>query len=170
MVAEADSIAPDASIEERNLQLSKLIKINSSTSVPHPEWTAVHDAVLLRALTKHGWLAVSGVATAVDKDETIRWGAPFEISDNPGGKDKGQDEADPETEKKFQADFDALSNTASRAVVFLQNLDKSIVEGNSSPREGEEEEEKKPKGVLDPKVVNEVRAVDNVYHDAFPRK
>ena len=124
IVATADAnVATDASIEEKNIQLSTLIKVAPQTKKPHAEWTSLHDAILTRAVTKHGWIDSHTSLAAIANDKTIRWGPPFEVSNEAlSQKENKTEEVDPEAEKKFQADYDQLLTTASRAVNFLQKL------------------------------------------------
>lgn len=126
------SLLPEATVEERNMQLSKLINSKSLSSLPHPEWTLLHDAILIRAVTKHGWIDKQDTCLAIGNDKTIRWGGPFEISDQ-ARKVAKEKEADPETEKKSQATYAELFNTASRALNFLQKLNENFVEGMPAP-------------------------------------
>ncbi|KAL9182865.1 hypothetical protein ACHAXT_004144 [Thalassiosira profunda] len=128
-VADADANMPsEATPDEGNVQLSQLITISPRIAKPHPEWTLVHDAILIRAVIKHGWIDKLAASAAVAKDKTIRWGAPFEAMSDPD-KEKKKEQEDPEAEKKFQADYDRLSKTASRAATFLQKLNASFAEG-----------------------------------------
>ena len=124
IVATADAnVATDASIEEKNIQLSTLIKVAPQTKKPHAEWTSLHDAILTRAVTKHGWIDSHTSLAAIANDKTIRWGPPFEVSNEAvSQKENKTEEVDPEAEKKFQADYDQLFTTASRAANFLQKL------------------------------------------------
>eukprot|EP00984_Skeletonema_dohrnii_P000282 scaffold91_cov114-Skeletonema_dohrnii-CCMP3373.AAC.4 len=122
MISSADSNLPsDASIEERNNMLAKLIKINPKVGLPHPQWTALHDAILIRASAKHGWPDKSTSAMAIANDKEIKWGAPFEATEKAKTEEK-EDEDDSQDEAKFQAEFDQLHNIASRAAAFLKPL------------------------------------------------
>ncbi len=122
MISSADSNLPsEASIEERNNMLAKLIKINPKVGRPHPEWTALHDAILIRASAKHGWPDKSTSAMAIANDKDIKWGAPFEATEKAKTEEK-QYEFDKEAESKFQEEFDQLYNVASRAAAFLKPL------------------------------------------------
>ena len=127
-VTTADSsVSSEATIEERNLQLSKLININPRTTLPHPDWTLLHDAILIRAVTKHGWADKNSTCLAIGNDKTIRWGAPFE-PDQATKADK-KPEADPEEEEKqSKASYDQLFTTASRAVKFLTHMNKNFAD------------------------------------------
>ena len=116
------SVAKDASIEERNLHLSTLIKINPRTSRPHPEWTLLHDAILTRAATKHGWIDSNAAVAAVANDKSIRWGPPFEVDSSKAATNDKDDASDSETEKKLQAEYDKLSSTAARAGAYMKAL------------------------------------------------
>eukprot|EP00584_Thalassiosira_punctigera_P005019 CAMPEP_0172532664 /NCGR_PEP_ID=MMETSP1067-20121228/5630_1 /TAXON_ID=265564 ORGANISM="Thalassiosira punctigera, Strain Tpunct2005C2" /NCGR_SAMPLE_ID=MMETSP1067 /ASSEMBLY_ACC=CAM_ASM_000444 /LENGTH=2277 /DNA_ID=CAMNT_0013317209 /DNA_START=169 /DNA_END=7002 /DNA_ORIENTATION=+ len=129
IVSTADLNAlPEATVEERNVQLSKLINIKSKSALPHPEWTSLHDAILTRAVTKHGWIHTQENCLAIGHDSTIRWGAPFEVSGQ-GDKEDKEKAAAPAEEEKCQTEYTDLFNTASRALNFLQKLNLNSVEG-----------------------------------------
>jgi hypothetical protein len=115
------------------LLLSKAININPRSSLPHNEWTLLHDAILIRAVTEHGWLDSQAACSAIENDKNIRWGAPFDASDELNGKEQKKGEADPRAETTFQADYDDLYNTASRAVTFLQKLNDSFANELAAP-------------------------------------
>jgi hypothetical protein len=103
------------------------------SSLPHPEWTLQHDVVLLRAVVKHGWLDSHATCLAVGNDKTIRWGAPFEISDQSVSKGTTQTETDHEKDKKIEDQYQYLYNTATRAVTFLKQLDETFVDVLPAP-------------------------------------
>lgn len=133
-VSIADSNSrPDDSTQARILLLSKAININPRSALPHNEWTLLHDAILIRAVTEHGWLDSQATCSAIGNDKTIRWGAPFDASDEFNGKEQKKAEADLKAETTFQADYDDLYNTASRAVAFLQKLNDSFADGLAAP-------------------------------------
>lgn len=122
MISSADSNLPsDASIEERNNMLAKLIKINPKVGLPHPGWTALHDAILIRASAKHGWPDKSTSAMAIANDKDIKWGAPFEATEKSKTEEK-ENEDDTQDDAKFQEEFDQLHSIASRAAAFLKPL------------------------------------------------
>ncbi len=132
-VSTADSYSrPEDSIQARNEQLCKAIKVNPG-SRPHPEWTVHHDAILLRAVVKHGWIDSSATCLAIGNDKTIRWGAPFEVSAQSTVTDESQSVTDPESAKKLKIEYQDLYNTATRAVMFLQKLNESFVEVLPAP-------------------------------------
>jgi hypothetical protein len=125
---------PDDPPQARSLALSKSININHhQSSLPHTEWTLLHDAILICAVTKHGWIDSHSSWSAIENDKTIRWGAPFEASDEIKGDEQKRAELDPRAEKKFQADYDNLLNTASRAITFLSKLSESFADGLAAP-------------------------------------
>ncbi len=120
-------------MQERNAHLCKLINVHPLSFLPHPEWTLQHDAVLLRAVVKHGWLDSHATCLAVGNDKSIRWGAPFEISDQSVREDMTQTESAHETDKKSEDQYQYLYNTATRAVTFLQQLDETFVDVMPAP-------------------------------------
>ena len=61
--------------------LAKLITLDKRTAVPHPKWTAIHDAVLIAAIAKHGWIDRDSACKAMVEDKSIKWGRPFDDGD-----------------------------------------------------------------------------------------
>lgn len=59
-------------------ELSKLISLDKRTSLPHPNWKSTHDAVLVLAIAKHGWVDRDYSCRAINEDKTIKWGPPFD--------------------------------------------------------------------------------------------
>ena len=115
MISLADSkVSPDASLDDRNKQLSALIKVHSKTIRPHDEWTSLHDAILIRAIAKHGWLDRRASCVAIVEDKTIHWGSPFEASDETGSSTKKND-PNSDSEENSNASKEQLLNVASRA-------------------------------------------------------
>ena len=41
---------------QRDKDLSKLLNASPKVILPHPLWTPIHDAVLIYAIAKHGWI------------------------------------------------------------------------------------------------------------------
>ncbi len=134
-VSIVDSVSqPNDPPKARILALSKSININHHrSSLPHSEWTLLHDAILICAVTKHGWIDSHSSWSAIENDRTIRWGSPFEASDDINGDEKKSAELDPTAESKSQAYFDDLHNTASRAITFLSKLSESFSDGLAAP-------------------------------------
>lgn len=60
-------------------QLSSLIAIDQRTFVPHPLWTTHHDAALLNAIVKHGWVECDTSCREITADSSIQWGPPFDL-------------------------------------------------------------------------------------------
>ena len=61
--------------------LINLLSIDSRSSKPHPSWTLRHDAVLLMAISKHGWIDREKSCRAITADPDIKWGEPFDYSE-----------------------------------------------------------------------------------------
>jgi len=70
-----------ASHKELINNLAKLIALDKRTAVPHPKWTAIHDAVLIAAIAKHGWIDRDNACKAMVEDKSIKWGRPFDDGD-----------------------------------------------------------------------------------------
>lgn len=82
----------------------------------------------MRAVAKHGWIDSHASCLAIGNDKTIRWGLPFEVSDQFTDEDMTQTRTDPDNDKKFEDKYACLSNTATRAVIFLQTLNEKFVD------------------------------------------
>jgi hypothetical protein len=89
-------------------------------SRPHPQWTSLHDAILIRASAKHGWPEKSTSAMAIANDKGIKWGAPFEATEKVKSEEK--QDADSETKENSEEKYDQLYNVAARAAAFLKPL------------------------------------------------
>jgi len=121
MVSLADSKLPsDASIRDLNNQLAALIKINSRAARPHPEWTVTHDAILIRAIAKHGWIDRQASVLSIGNDKSIQWGRPFEACADADGRGE---------EDVKDSDFtDVLLKVAERAASLLNNQSELVHE------------------------------------------
>lgn len=75
LVERANAKSGDAAALQR---LASILVVDKRTSVPHPLWTPRHDAVLIHAITKHGWIDQDSRFRAIAEDATISWGAPFD--------------------------------------------------------------------------------------------
>lgn len=130
VVKSADKdLPPDATSKTRNEALSRLVNVSSISSRPHPQWTRLHDAILLRAVTKHGWLDRQSSVTAILNDNTIRWGAPFEPStDKSSEAEQKQDDDEHPSNSKYMK----VLSVARRAVSYIKNLKDDMVEDISS--------------------------------------
>jgi len=60
------------------MKLSKILNPNPKSSIPHPRWQPIHDAVLVSAISKHGWIDRDKVCREIIDDDKIKWGAPFD--------------------------------------------------------------------------------------------
>ena len=59
-------------------KLAKVLETNPKASLPHPQWNPIHDAILVTAISKHGWIDRESHCRAMIDDDDIKWGAPFE--------------------------------------------------------------------------------------------
>jgi hypothetical protein len=66
---------------EKYDKLSKLLVVNPKASLPHPSWKIIHDAILVSAIAKHGWIGKDDNCRAITNDESIEWGKPFDEGD-----------------------------------------------------------------------------------------
>lgn len=46
--------------------------------LPHPEWNAIHDAVLVLAIYRHGYIELDNNYHGIISDKKILWGLPFD--------------------------------------------------------------------------------------------
>lgn len=113
-----------ATSEDCNKALSKLIKLDSKSSLPHPQWTRLQDAVLMRAVVKHGWLDRQASITAISNDKTIHWGKPFEA---PAATQNGESEEKLEGNDASTAEFNKVLAVARRAISFMNQLKGDMV-------------------------------------------
>jgi len=94
-------------------KIAKLISLDRRTMLPHPSWTVMHDAVLIFAITRHGWVEHDSVCREITNDNDVKWGSPFEIGD-----------VEPKTLKEnkevmSEDEFVIYRNAAMRAANFL---------------------------------------------------
>jgi len=59
-------------------KLAKVLEANPKASLPHPQWNPIHDAILVTAISKHGWIDRESHCRAMIDDDEIKWGVPFE--------------------------------------------------------------------------------------------
>lgn len=123
-----ENLPPDATSEVRNEALSKLIKLDSKSSLPHPQWTRRQDAILMRAVVKHGWLDRQSSIYAIINDKTIHWGPPFEASTS-APIPSGQLEEKPDLGGALSshAEYNKVLAVARRAVRFMNVLKSDVV-------------------------------------------
>lgn len=69
------------SLEVEQLAL-KFSSIEKRNALPHPLWTSQHDAVLVYAISRHGWIDQDSSCRAITEDSSIKWGYPFDLSDS----------------------------------------------------------------------------------------
>ena len=84
-------------------------------------------------MVKHGWIDSNATCLAIGNDKAVRWGAPFEVSDQSTVKIATQTQTDSEKDTKFEAQYQHLYNTAARSVMFLQQLNETFVEVLPAP-------------------------------------
>jgi hypothetical protein len=122
----AESITAELQAGNPVDELVKLLSIDHRTTLPHSSWTLKHDALLIQAVAKHGWVGTDKACKAIANDKSIKWGPPFDYSD------MAKDEAKKESPKKLskpltETELDGLRNTASRAAKFL-NLGHAVLD------------------------------------------
>lgn len=59
-------------------KIAQSLMIDKRMYLPLPGWTANHDAVLILAIAKHGWIEHDACCRAITADKTTKWGPPFD--------------------------------------------------------------------------------------------
>jgi hypothetical protein len=68
----------DGPNEKRIAELAASLAIEKRFLQPHPLWTSRHDAVLILAIAKHGWIEHDSSCRLITSDPEITWGPPFD--------------------------------------------------------------------------------------------
>eukprot|EP00980_Cylindrotheca_fusiformis_P030318 scaffold24653_cov157-Cylindrotheca_fusiformis.AAC.2 len=106
LVRKAESADSNQQTIER---LENLLVIEPRATLPHPLWTSKHDATLILAIAKHGWVDRDKFCRAMIEDTEIEWGHPFQ-------------KAEPTVVKPLSpSELRNLQSTANRAADFLEN-------------------------------------------------
>ena len=116
MQAATDLFKRAKAAEGENLSsnMQKLLTVDSRAALPHPLWTLKHDATLVIAIAKHGWIDSDKSRRDITADPEINWGEPFSLT-----KDN---ENDMPVKKELPEDeLASLKSTASRAAKFLND-------------------------------------------------
>lgn len=58
--------------------IARSLTIDKRKLLPQPAWTSKHDAVLILAIAKHGWIEHDACCRAITEDKSIKWGSPFD--------------------------------------------------------------------------------------------
>lgn len=106
---------------EKYLQISRLIDISPKAALPHRHWKPVHDAILVFAIAKHGWIDRDSHCSAIIEDKGIKWGPPFEKASSGEPESRSNENA-----KEIAKNMDLLQNVAKRATDFLNNEQESL--------------------------------------------
>ena len=106
-------LVPYGSICEK---ISHSLMTERRIHLPHPAWTVKHDAVLIQAIAKHGWIEYDACCRAITEDKSIEWGVPF---DGLGGQRSVS------TNEEGRADV--LAAVAERAIHFL-TYEKEVID------------------------------------------
>lgn len=102
--------------------LASALVVDKRASPPHPQWSSKHDAVLIHAVAKHGWIENETSCRRIINDSEVTWGFPFDS----GAAAKEGNEGNKTTEKTDI--INSLRETASRAADFF-NAHNDILKG-----------------------------------------
>eukprot|EP00428_Durinskia_dybowskii_P040066 CAMPEP_0170274780 /NCGR_PEP_ID=MMETSP0116_2-20130129/37365_1 /TAXON_ID=400756 /ORGANISM="Durinskia baltica, Strain CSIRO CS-38" /LENGTH=185 /DNA_ID=CAMNT_0010526033 /DNA_START=318 /DNA_END=871 /DNA_ORIENTATION=+ len=65
----------------KKTELRNVIAVDGRSALPHPLWNMDHDAVLIEAIAKHGWVERDKACRKIASDSGLKWGSPFQASD-----------------------------------------------------------------------------------------
>lgn len=109
---EASSLLEKA--REANIELKAILSVDGRSMLPHPSWTSAHDATLIEAIVKHGWVDRDTACRSIVNDAQFKWGYPFELDGQAAGP------------KINGSETDNLRATAQRAASFLENSEELL--------------------------------------------
>lgn len=112
--------ASSFSTNEKCNKMSKMLNIHYKSAIPHPLWKPIHDAVLISAIAKHGWLENGQNSRDIKEDETIQWGKPFDGGDF-SPKTNGKGAVRGAVDKDIPFSKDQIVKVAERAADFLNS-------------------------------------------------
>jgi hypothetical protein len=95
-------------------ELKNILSVDGRSALPHPLWTIEHDAILIKAIAKHGWVDREKACRKIVSDPEIKWGYPFELA-----------EGDTKTVINDE-EWKDLSATAKRASSFLEDSEELL--------------------------------------------
>eukprot|EP00428_Durinskia_dybowskii_P054724 CAMPEP_0170331820 /NCGR_PEP_ID=MMETSP0116_2-20130129/66897_1 /TAXON_ID=400756 /ORGANISM="Durinskia baltica, Strain CSIRO CS-38" /LENGTH=208 /DNA_ID=CAMNT_0010585097 /DNA_START=199 /DNA_END=821 /DNA_ORIENTATION=+ len=93
----------------KKTELRNVIAVDGRSALPHPLWNMDHDAVLIEAIAKHGWVERDKACRKIASDSGLKWGSPFQASD-----------IDPKS-RLSDDEWKDLQDTAKRASYFLDD-------------------------------------------------
>lgn len=77
LVAKArQSVGQDAS--KLQGKLASLLDLGTSLTLSRGSWSASHDAILVLAVAKHGWIEQDSSVRSIVTDPSLKWGPPFD--------------------------------------------------------------------------------------------
>lgn len=90
-------------------ELRNVLSVDLRSALPHPLWNIDHDALLIEAIAKHGWIERDKACRKIAADSGLKWGFPFQASDADATSRLSDDE------------WKDLQDTAKRASYFLDD-------------------------------------------------
>jgi len=108
---------------EKLTDLVKLLASDKRTALPHASWKPLQDAVLIRAIAKHGWIDRDRASRAIAMDADIKWGRPFDEGlDIPAAVEKASfEKKEKEQPPRPPPPYDEVKAVAARAADFLNS-------------------------------------------------
>ena len=108
----AKTLVEEAASKKEDLK--DVLFVDGRSGLPHPLWKPCHDAVLIKSITRHGWVDREKACRAMVNDSEIKWGYPFEIAATENRAELSEDE------------MSDLRTTAQRAAAFLESFPEVI--------------------------------------------
>lgn len=122
LVSRVDSF-PDAKsipLTEKYYRLSKLLSVSQKATLPHPSWKPYHDAVLVAAIAKHGWIDKESNCRDIINDKDVKWGEPFGAGDIAVSECNQSDSSSNDDVPAY--DKEEFKKVALRAISFLEDV------------------------------------------------
>ncbi len=122
LVSRVDSF-PDANsipLTEKYYRLSKLLSVSHRATLPHPSWKPYHDAVLVAAIAKHGWIEKESNCREIINDKDVKWGEPFGAGDIAVSECNQSDSSSNNDVPVY--DKEEFKKVALRAISFLEDV------------------------------------------------
>ena len=99
--------------------------MSPKAALPHPLWKPIHDAVLIHAIAKHGWIDRESSCLSITAGASIMWGWPFDQGNVASSKDASSSKTD--LSEKSQTDNKCFKRdeliTAANRVLSVLNTD-----------------------------------------------
>ena len=107
-------------------RLTGVISVDKRMTLPHPLWSTKHDAILIHAIAKHGWIDNEASCKRITKDDTIKWGFPFD-SDRSTHESEDANSSSKKTSQRERL-INTLRETSTRAAALFNDHNDTLDE------------------------------------------